>query len=112
MAFAKKPANAFVRKRLRMLVFDNIFARTEVLSSSTSLYTLEKWTLKPMSLLFVTIPTGFPVDLLGKLAEKIANSYHMISGHLVTSCKCKQVDKHPNYSHESGGRASATFHND
>lgn len=64
-----------------------------------------------MSLLLATISAAFPIDFLGKLAEKIANGYHMIAGHLVTSYKHEQVDKHPNYSRKPGGGGSATFYN-
>lgn len=39
------------------------------------------------------LPCQFLIVFLGKLTEKIANSNHMIAGHLTTSCKCEQIAK-------------------
>lgn len=105
IAFAKKPTNA---SECWCLI---TFLPHPVCGRKTFFRTLEKWPLKPMPLLFATISAAFPIDFLGRLAEKIANGYHMIAGHLVTSYKQEQVDKHPHYSREPGGGGNAMFYN-
>lgn len=44
-----------------------------------------------------TFPGTFPIDFMEKLANKIANGNHIITGHLATSCKWEQVTNHSNH---------------
>lgn len=58
-----------------------------------------KWMSNLTSPPLATFPTSFAIDFGGKLAEKIANGSHMITGHLATVHKDKQVSKSPKCDH-------------
>lgn len=56
----------------------------------------------PSSHLLANFPISFCVNFLGKPGEKITNGDHMITRHLTTNCKYRQVSKHPKYNHMTG----------
>lgn len=88
---------------VRMMAFARCFHQIEIQSSSTyegffpcmkgrqSLSECRKT--GPQILFTCDFPCWFPNDFLMKLAVKIANGHHMITGHLATSFKCGQVAK-------------------
>lgn len=108
--------NKFIIQKIKYIcILNTLFSKTQSISCSVKILPIECFLcgkarstpfLQPMEVFQIPstssaciLSNPFPVDFLGKLAEKIANGDHMIAEHLATSCICEPVAKNPKLDH-------------